>query len=191
MTETHPFEPFFPPKAKILICGTFPATEARWCMRFYYPNFQNDMWRVFGIIFFNDRDHFVDTANKTYRLDELKEFLTRRGIAFSDTGREIIRTTGNASDKDLKIVEHIDLPTVLEQLPELTDIVTTGKLAAEVIAGITDSSVPQMGEFTTVRITDASGHARVLRHWRMPSTSRAYPLSALKKADMYRRVLDP
>lgn len=27
-------------------------------MRFYYPNFQNDMWRIFGWLFFADKHHF-------------------------------------------------------------------------------------------------------------------------------------
>ena len=47
--EKHPFEPFLPENAKLLMLGTFPPAEKRWCMRFYYPNFINDMWRIFGI----------------------------------------------------------------------------------------------------------------------------------------------
>ena len=40
--ESHPFEPFLPEGAKILMLGTFPPAEHRWCMPFYYPNFHND-----------------------------------------------------------------------------------------------------------------------------------------------------
>lgn len=54
--ESHPFEPFLPEGAKILMLGTFPPAEHRWCMPFYYPNFQNDMWRIMGILFFDDKD---------------------------------------------------------------------------------------------------------------------------------------
>mgnify|MGYP001188992102 CR=1 FL=1 len=50
--ETHPFAPFLPEKAKILILGSFPPKKERWSMDFFYPNFNNDMWRIFGLVFF-------------------------------------------------------------------------------------------------------------------------------------------
>lgn len=187
--EQHPFEPFFPPEAKLLMCGTFPAKPSRWSMKFYYPNFINDMWRVFGIVFFNEANRFVDVAHRTYRLAELKDFLAKAGVALSDTGREIVRTRGNASDKDLRIERHIDLPDVLTKLPEVTDLITTGVLAAETIAGICDTEVPKMGDFVNCAITDNNGRLREFRHWRMPSTSRAYPMKLTVKAEYYARML--
>ena len=77
-TETHPFEPWLPAHARLLMLGTFPPAPKRWCMPWYYPNFQNDMWRIFGYIFFGDKNHFVEPGQKTWRLDELKEFLAER-----------------------------------------------------------------------------------------------------------------
>ena len=44
--ENHPFEPFMPGNAKVLMLGSFPPPERRWSMRFYYPNRTNDMWRI-------------------------------------------------------------------------------------------------------------------------------------------------
>ena len=35
MIEHHPFEPFLPKEAWLLMLGTFPPAEKRWCMRFY------------------------------------------------------------------------------------------------------------------------------------------------------------
>ncbi|ETJ42738.1 ABC-3 protein, partial [human gut metagenome] len=32
------------------ICGAL--------IEFHYPNFQNDMWRVYGLVFFDDKEHF-------------------------------------------------------------------------------------------------------------------------------------
>jgi len=83
--ETHPFEPFLPKTAQLLMLGTFPPSPKRWCMDWYYPNYTNDMWRIMGLCFFGDKLHFVDEANKTYRLDALKSFLSERGIAIFDT----------------------------------------------------------------------------------------------------------
>lgn len=44
-------------------------------MRFYYPNFTNDMWRIFGLCFFDNKLHFVDTEHKTFYLDAIISFL--------------------------------------------------------------------------------------------------------------------
>ena len=155
-------------------------------MDFYYPNFINDMWRIFGIIMHSDKNYYVDLANKTFRLDAIKEMLIEHGIALSDTGREVIRTRGNASDKYLEIIKPIDLKGTLEKIPQCFSIVTTGEKAAAVIAEATGTIVPRTGEKVTVTIP---GTRRQLTHWRMPSTSRAYPLPLEKKAEFYRCML--
>lgn len=80
MVEEHPFEPWLPGNAKLLMLGTFPPAEKRWCMPWYYPNFQNDMWRIFGLIYFGDKFHFVDVEHKTYRLDAIKDFLKEKEL---------------------------------------------------------------------------------------------------------------
>lgn len=41
--EYHPWQPFIPDGAKILIMGTFPPGNHRWSMDFYYPNPTNDL----------------------------------------------------------------------------------------------------------------------------------------------------
>ena len=89
--------------------GTFPPAEKRWCMKFYYPNFTNDMWRIVGLYFFHDKQHFVRQEEKTYDIEALKQFLQEKGIALYDTATRIVRTTGTASDKDLQIIEETDL----------------------------------------------------------------------------------
>ena len=69
--ERHPFEPFLPANAKVLMLGSFPPQSKRWSIDFYYPNFINDMWRILGLIFFNDKNRFVDVAAKKFRLDDI------------------------------------------------------------------------------------------------------------------------
>ena len=64
--ETHPLKPFLPQNAKLLMLGSFPPPKTRWKMDFYYPNYQNDMWRIFGLIFFEDKDYFLDLPNKNF-----------------------------------------------------------------------------------------------------------------------------
>lgn len=59
MPERHPLEPFLPSGARLLMLGSFPPQRKRWSMDFFYPNLQNDMWRIVGHVFFGDRHHFL------------------------------------------------------------------------------------------------------------------------------------
>lgn len=187
--ESHPLRPFLPHGAKVLMCGTFPPQRHRWSMNFYYPNFINDMWRIFGLIYFGDKDHFVDQAGKTFHVNELKDFLEKIGLALSDTGREVVRTAGNASDKFLDIKKQIDLPAILAEIPQCIAVATTGEKAASVIAALTATEIPKMGEYVDCKLTDSRGIIRNFRHWRMPSSSRAYPLPLAKKAAEYEKMV--
>ncbi len=176
-TETHPWPPFIPDGAKVLIMGTFPPGQHRWSMDFYYPNRTNDFWFMMGLIFFGDKDALYDREARLFDLEAIKRLLTERGIALNDTGRVVRRLKGNASDKFLEILEPVPLHDLLGRMPCCHTVATTGEKAAGVIASLTDTAIPKMGE----KVTSADG----LDIWRMPSTSRAYPLRLEKKAEYY------
>ena len=182
MIETHPFEPWLPTDARLLMLGTFPPASKRWCIEWYYPNFQNDMWRIFGHVFFDDKFHFVDQSNKTFRLDALKAFLKEKRVALFDTALRVRRTKNTASDKDLEIVEQSDLDGMLRALPDCRGVLLAGQLATQVFTshfGI--KTIPKMGQYTTFTF-----EGRELRLYRMPSSSRAYPMAVEKKSEFYR-----
>lgn len=149
-------------------------------MDFYYPNYINDFWRIMGLLFFGNPLKLVDAEHKTFRLPEIKQLLCERGIAMNDTGAAVRRLRDNASDKYLEIVEPVDLSALLQKMPLCHTVATTGEKAAGVIASLTSTEVPRMGEMTVA----ADG----LEIWRMPSTSRAYPLKLEKKAEFYARM---
>lgn len=175
--ERHPFEPFLPFGAKVLIMGTFPPGEHRWSMNFYYPNPINDFWRICGLLFLGDKNALYDSGNKCFREEECRRVATEYHIALNDTGREVRRLKGNASDKFLEILTTVPLYDLLKEIPECRTIATTGEKAAGVIADITDTRLPKMGEM----VESADG----LYIWRMPSTSRAYPMKMERKAEYY------
>ncbi|MDE6009509.1 MAG: uracil-DNA glycosylase family protein [Muribaculaceae bacterium] len=179
-TEVHPWPPFIPPGAKILIMGTFPPQPKRWSMDFYYPNRTNDFWYMMGLIFLGDRYALCNEDSKSFNLPAIKRLLNEKGIALNDTARRVERLQGNASDKFLNILEPVPLKELLQQMPECRTLCTTGEKAAGVISGLTDTSVPKMGEM----VKSADG----LSIWRMPSTSRAYPLKLEKKAEYYEKM---
>jgi G:T/U-mismatch repair DNA glycosylase len=188
-TEKHPLSPFYPAKAEWLFLGSFPPKRQRWSIDFFYPNFQNDMWRIFGLVFFGDKNHFVDEARKSFRKEAIVEFLTTQHIAIYDMAEEVIRHKDNASDKDLEIVKPLDIIGVIARLPDLRNIVATGQKSTDTLiqqlhlANI-DVDCPKVGGSVPFSVQN-----RELRIYRMPSSSRAYPLSLEKKAAIYGDML--
>lgn len=175
--ERHPFQPFIPEKARALIMGTFPPQPKRWSMNFYYPNRTNDFWFMMGLIFYGNKDALYDRPNKSFRLNDIKNLLNDKGIALNDTGYEVRRLKNNASDKFLEIVTPVPLKELLAKMPKCRTIATTGEKAAGIIADLTDTVAPKMGEM----VVSSDG----LEIWRMPSTSRAFPMALEKKGEYY------
>ena len=188
--EYHPLMPFLPEQAKVLFLGSFPPQRKRWCMDFYYPNFINDHWRIEGAVFFGDRNHFVDEKAKRFKLQDIVAFCQEKGLAFFDTSTAIRRLQDNASDKFLEVVEPTNIHSLLAHLPHLRAIVTTGEKATDTIcSSLHIPTVPKVNTFVPVPdIYNADGQQLVL--YRLPSSSRAYPLAFDKKVEAYRRMFE-
>ena len=182
--ERHPLEPFLPTGARILMLGSFPPKRERWSMEFFYPNWINDMWRIMGLLFYADKHHFEIKGHKTFDRERIIEFCTTKGIALYDTATEVRRLKDNASDKFLEIVTPTDIDSLIAQLPDATAIVTTGQKATDIIIERFGCAEPQIGSKTDIIIGE-----RTIHFWRMPSSSRAYPLTIDKKAAHYATML--
>ena len=183
LIEKHPFEPFLPEGARILFLGSFPPQEHRWCMPFYYPNWINDFWRIMGLIHFGDKNHFCVLGEKRFDESAIRAFCSAQGLAFYDTACEVRRLKDNASDAFLEVITPTDIPALLARIPSCHTLVTTGQKATEVIATSYGCPIPPVGGSVDLTIA-----GRSLRFWRMPSTSRAYPLPLEKKAEAYRQL---
>ena len=113
--------------------------------------------------------------------ERLVAFLQEKGIALFDTATAVRRLQDNASDKFLEVVQPTDIRAMLDKLPQCRAIVTTGEKATETLCAQFALAAPKVGDFTEF-VTDG----RPLRLYRMPSSSRAYPLALEKKAAVYR-----
>ncbi len=184
--ELRPFPPFLPPNTTVLMMGSFPPAAEKRAMEFHYPNFQNDMWRVYGLVFFGDAMHFQHVGEKAFDAEKIKAFLTARGIGSCPGVRRAIRTHGNASDAYLKVVETVELPEILEKIPQCRRICTTGGKATEILLALLETEVRAKDFKTGTTITARCGD-RDLFVTRLPSTSRAYPMKLEKKAEAYRK----
>ena len=186
--EWHPLIPFLPEHAQVLFLGSFPPQRKRWCIDFYYPNFINDHWRIEGQVFFGNRQHFVDVEAKRFKIKEIVDFCEEKGIAFFDTSTAIRRLQDNASDKFLEVVEPTDIPSLLARLPHLKAVVTTGEKATETIcASLQIPQMPKVNTFVPIPNTcNQDGLQTIL--YRLPSSSRAYPLAFDKKVAAYQQM---
>lgn len=191
-TEKHSLPPFLPYNARILFLGSFPPPRQRWSMEFFYPNWINDFWRIMGALFYGDRAYFeVPEGGKRFDKERIIEFAAMQGLAFYDTAVEIRRLRGNASDEHLEVVQPVDICAMLDRLPMCRSVVTTGGKASDTLCELLGEAVgtpvmqPAIGEYTEVDVC-----SRTLRWWRMPSSSRAYPLKLEKKASYYRRLFE-
>ena len=187
--EDHPLEPFLPPDGKVLFLGSFPPPKARWSMDFFYPNPQNDFWRIQGLINFSDAGHFIAEGRKGFDCGKIKAFCREKGLAFYDTASRVCRLKGNASDEFLVILRPADISGMLKSMPLCNTIVTTGGKSSEEFTAILDRkgiagiAQPPIGGYADIRID-----SRDIRWWRMPSSSRAYPMKLQDKAALYRKV---
>lgn len=193
LIEDHPFAPVLPTDADIMMMGTFPPTEDKWAMPFHYPNFYNDMWRIYGAVFFDDPDHFRIGQEKRFDHQQIRDFFFERRIASCPTVKQAIRETGNASDKNLTVVTSVNLTEVLNQVPQVKTLFTTGGKATEVLYSLLDpvppkSKQPKTNQSVSYPYPHPEGQA--LELYRLPSTSRAYPLALDKKVAAYRAFFE-
>ena len=174
-----------PEDAEILMLGSFPPKRERWSMDFFYPNIQNDMWRIMGLIFYGDKDCFVETDGKRFRFcyDKVVRFCIEKHIAIFDAASAVRRLKDNASDAHLEIVELTDIPSLLHKIPKCHIIVSTGGKSAETIAAQLGCNVPEVGDVTGFVLNGED-----YKFYRMPSSSRAFPMKLEKKAEFYRKI---
>ena len=188
VAEKHPLGFFLPENTQLLMLGSFPPPQQRWSMNFYYPNIQNDMWRILGLLFYVDKDFFLEAPRK-FSEEKCKAFCRKKGLGIGDTGVEVIRQKGNASDMFLEIVRPIDLEQVLGQIPQCRAIVVTGQKAMDTLLSVLSLYVsveePAVGSFSSF-----VWQGRNMKLFRMPSSSRAYPKPLPEKAAIYRKMFE-
>ena len=123
----------------------------------------------------------VSSILKSFCREQIIDFLNEKGIALFDTASSIRRLQDNASDKFLEVVEATDVAALLRQLPECKAIVTTGQKATDTLRQQFEIEEPKVGDYSEFVF-----EGRAMRLYRMPSSSRAYPLALDKKAAAYR-----
>jgi G:T/U-mismatch repair DNA glycosylase len=120
--ESHPWPPFIPPGANKLILGTFPtAVRNRKGCEFYYPNPNNDFWKVIFKVAGRELKDFIDHDPVIIR----KQVLTELKLGIADMGKRILRHRDSSSDGSIFPIQFTDVFLLLEQQPDIQKVIIT------------------------------------------------------------------
>ncbi|MDR1200264.1 MAG: uracil-DNA glycosylase family protein, partial [Tannerellaceae bacterium] len=126
----------------------------------------------------------VATPGKTFDEEKAKQFCREKGIGLGDTAMEIIRLKENASDKFLEVVTPIKPKEILDKIPSCKALVITGQKAMDTLLSVLPFDAPKVGTFASCSIDNN----RIIKIYRMPSSSRAYPKPLEDKAKDYEKM---
>lgn len=90
------------------------------------------------------------------------------------------------------MVEETDLSAMLLRLPHCRAVLTAGQLATTIACRQFNIPEPKVGEYVEFHLPPSTIHhpQSTLRLYRMPSSSRAYPMSIERKAAYYQTVFE-
>ena len=120
--EIHPWEPFIPTNAEKLILGTFPTAEInRGAYEFFYPNPNNDFWRLIFKVAEKDLNDYCKMEPVIIR----KQILTELNLGIADIGKIILRQKNSSKDDNLFPIEYTDIFSILENHTSIKKIIIT------------------------------------------------------------------
>ncbi|WP_264543089.1 MULTISPECIES: hypothetical protein [Flavobacterium] len=122
--ETHPnwFYDFSP--MKTLVLGSFPPYQSKWSFPFYYPNKQNRFWKVMAQI--SGIELVANLSDTRKAIEERKAIMRKLHLGIHDIALKIKRKNNSSLDSNIEIVEFQDIISIVNNHPELEQIVLLG-----------------------------------------------------------------
>jgi G:T/U-mismatch repair DNA glycosylase len=120
--ETHPEWYHDIPEMKVLILGNFPPHKKRWDYEFYYPNKQNNFWKVLSAI----SGKPLKWMKGAEAVAERKAIMEKLGVGVFNIARKVLRKGYSARDTDIQILEYNDVLEIIQKHLELKKIILAG-----------------------------------------------------------------
>lgn len=122
--ETHPnwFYDFTP--MKTLVLGSFPPHQSKHSFPFYYPNKQNRFWKVMSAI--SGIELLANLSNIDNAIEERKTIMRKLNLGIHDVALKIRRKSNSSLDSNIEIVEFQDIISIINNHPELEQILLLG-----------------------------------------------------------------
>ncbi|WP_430403821.1 hypothetical protein [Fluviicola sp.] len=125
--ELHPWNWFAPENSKVLIVGTFPPTTRNWSFDFFYPNKNNQFWKVISRIAGAELHY----PTGELAVEERKNLLRKLHVAVTDMGQHILRSDNSSLDENLSVVEYMNIFQILDENPTIRKIIFTSSSGKE------------------------------------------------------------
>lgn len=190
--ETHPWHPFVPTNADKLILGTFPtAVVNRGAYEFFYPNQNNDFWRIL----FQVADKKLDNYKQTEPIGIRKQILADLKLGIGDIGKKILRQNNSSKDNNLFPIEFTNIFLILETHQELKKIILTSSGGGNsVLSWFNHYCILNGYNFTKPKgklpiSTMLIFNTREIKIEIISSTSRLSPIKGDKLLTMYRNAI--
>lgn len=120
--EIHPDWYFDIPVMKTLILGSFPPHESKRDYPFYYPNKQNNFWKILAQL--NNVPLKYFSGNDAVK--ERQHLMIELKTGVQNMGKQIVRIGTSARDADITIVEFQDVLSIINKHQELERIIIAG-----------------------------------------------------------------
>lgn len=122
LTEIHPDWYFDIPEIKTLILGSFPPHSSKWSYPFYYPNKQNNFWKILAAIHKIELQYYSGQQ----AVAERQQLMIDLKVGVQNMGKTIIRKGLSSQDTDIEITEFQDILSIIHKHPELSKIIISG-----------------------------------------------------------------
>jgi G:T/U-mismatch repair DNA glycosylase len=119
--EIHPWNWYIPTGSETVVIGTFPPTQRNWSFDFFYPNKNNNFWKLIARIV----GHPLHYISGEEAVNERKELLKHLKLGVSDMGQIIRRKTDSSLDQNLEIVAYMDIFKLLRENPSVRKLIFT------------------------------------------------------------------
>jgi G:T/U-mismatch repair DNA glycosylase len=120
--ENHPNWYHDIPVMRTLILGSFPPHQKKRDYPFYYPNKQNNFWKILAAICSHELLYFQGEK----AVLERKAIMEKLQIGIENMGRSIKRKGESAKDTDIVISDFHDIISIIQSHKELCMIILSG-----------------------------------------------------------------
>jgi G:T/U-mismatch repair DNA glycosylase len=124
--EPLPWSEYIPMNADKLILGTFPTKKGNRDFEFFYPNKNNNFWKVLARIAEIKLSDFDETEKgKASAIEERKKILDKLNLGITDIGAKVFRHNDSSLDNALFPVEFTDIFQIITENPKIENVILT------------------------------------------------------------------
>lgn len=120
--EHHPPWEYEIPGMRVMILGNFPPHPKRWDYEFFYPNKQNNFWKVLASL----NNSSLKSVEGKAAVIERRKIMRDLKVGIYNLACVVKRKNQSARDTDIDILEYIDIVSLIKKQKKLKKIILAG-----------------------------------------------------------------